>query len=154
MVPSQTGRIQSLRKKLRRNPSDMSVTGPDGYRIPPSCSSTTVQKIKIKRSFVFQFPTIFSLSLILFLSFCISLCHGNEQDSLQCAESGTCEESIHTVIKLVKRDDEMARRIARSYGLEVKVANKNIYFGNKFALLGTTIFGLTLFSRPSSRTQC
>uniref|UniRef100_A0A914CF84 Uncharacterized protein n=1 Tax=Acrobeloides nanus TaxID=290746 RepID=A0A914CF84_9BILA len=58
--------------------------------------------------------------LIIFSLAYIPLCYGNEHDSLLCEETGTCADSIHTVIKLAKRDDALARRIARDYGLEVK----------------------------------
>lgn len=106
MIFSPTGK-NSLDISLRSNSSTMRHYGSgDAFRIP------SLRDYMRKSQYLF---------VCLLISLCISSCWGNEHDSLACEESGTCEESIHTVIKLAKRDDELARRLARSYGLEVKV---------------------------------
>ena len=58
---------------------------------------------------------------------------GIAHDSLQCTTENTgqngaaddgrpaCEEPSHHVLRLIKRDDELARRIAREAGMEIKV---------------------------------
>ncbi|KAH7722272.1 endoprotease bli-4 [Aphelenchoides avenae] len=42
-----------------------------------------------------------------------------EHDSLSCRETGDCPEPSHTVIKLAKRDDELARRAAAEHDMVV-----------------------------------
>jgi subtilisin-like proprotein convertase family protein/subtilisin family serine protease len=42
-----------------------------------------------------------------------------EHDSLHCLETGDCPEASHTVIKLAKRDDQLARRIADEHNMIV-----------------------------------
>jgi hypothetical protein len=42
-----------------------------------------------------------------------------EHDSLHCLETGDCPEASHTVIKLAKRDDQLARRIADEHNMVV-----------------------------------
>lgn len=44
-----------------------------------------------------------------------------EHDSICNEEDGSCPEPIHTVIRLARRDDELARRIAAEHGMEVRV---------------------------------
>lgn len=50
------------------------------------------------------------------------MCCANEHDSV-CLEgdSANCPEPIHTVIRLAKRDDILARQIAEQNGMVVKV---------------------------------
>ncbi|KHN71937.1 Endoprotease bli-4 [Toxocara canis] len=43
-----------------------------------------------------------------------------EHDSACNEEDGSCPEPIHTVIRLTRRDDELARRIAAKHGMEVR----------------------------------
>uniref|UniRef100_A0A915B182 P/Homo B domain-containing protein n=1 Tax=Parascaris univalens TaxID=6257 RepID=A0A915B182_PARUN len=43
-----------------------------------------------------------------------------EHDSICNEEDGSCPEPIHTVIRLARRDDELARRIAAEHGMEVR----------------------------------
>lgn len=73
--------------------------------------------LRTMRRFNFGF---YSYLLLIFIALLVP-CNGNEHDSLQCEETGNCPDSIHTVIRLAKRDDELARRIARDYGLILKV---------------------------------
>lgn len=89
----------------------------------------------------------FSFCLLLTLFALFVPCHGNEHDSLECEATGDCPDPIHTVMKLDKRDDELARRIARDHGLVVKVSlGASLYilkksFSYEKFVLGTTIYG-------------
>lgn len=49
-------------------------------------------------------------------------------DSLHCAQTGTCEEPHHLVLKLNKRDDSRARQIAAEHDLELKVFQIHFIF--------------------------
>ena len=60
-----------------------------------------------------------SIRWILFI-FLVEIALAVEHDSLLCEEKGSCPEPSHTVIRLEKRDDELARRIAEEHNMVVK----------------------------------
>jgi hypothetical protein len=62
------------------------------------------------------------LLLIIIIFNCLIIISAIEHDSLECEKTGNCPEPSHTVIKLHKRDDELARRIAAEHGMVVKVS--------------------------------
>ncbi|CAI5439412.1 unnamed protein product [Caenorhabditis angaria] len=68
---------------------------------------------------IFHIFIIMRILLLLLLIFCVNL-YANEHDSL--CENGdeNCVEPHHTVIRLAKRDDELARQIAEEHGMDVK----------------------------------
>ena len=61
------------------------------------------------------------LSICIFSLFILSIT-AIEHDSLLCEETGDCPEVSHTVIKLEKRDDALARRIAEEHGMVIRVS--------------------------------
>ncbi|CAL2028981.1 unnamed protein product, partial [Caenorhabditis brenneri] len=57
---------------------------------------------------------IYSQTLLVTIALC------NEHDSICDESTGNCVEPTHTVIRLAKRDDELARRIAADHDMHVK----------------------------------
>ena len=61
------------------------------------------------------------ISLILFFILLAVRVHSIAHDSLNCNETGNCEMPSHLILKLTKRDDHLAMRIADEHGMELKV---------------------------------
>lgn len=87
----------------------------------PNYSSTTGYCEEHRSSSKMNRHRFIYILFFIVIGLLISYSHANEHDSLLCEESGNCAEAIHTVIKLNKRDDELAKRIAEEHGLVVKV---------------------------------
>ncbi|VDK65465.1 unnamed protein product [Cylicostephanus goldi] len=56
----------------------------------------------------------------LLVLFSISCIYSVEHDSI-CDDEDSCPEPTHTVIRLAKRDDKLARQLAEEHGMLVRV---------------------------------
>uniref|UniRef100_A0A7E4ZQC0 P/Homo B domain-containing protein n=1 Tax=Panagrellus redivivus TaxID=6233 RepID=A0A7E4ZQC0_PANRE len=87
---------------------------------PPSSKRTISTTTRRKTASIMSSRRAIVAGTLISLCFLLGFAQAIEHDSLLCEQTGTCPEASHTVIKLEKRDDEMARRIAAEHGMVVK----------------------------------
>lgn len=63
----------------------------------------------------------FLLVVALFETIVAFMVEAIAQDSLACLERGDCPDPSHVILRLHKRDDELAQRLAGAHGMVVKV---------------------------------